>query len=149
MSIIELVKVILQSFPKISEVCNEIHVDFTDDTPDNYGISSMGDTLIKRYIDGSQKRCHNFVLYAVWQSVNDYDRMINSGVLLELQYWLEHYSENTNISETINNKNYSGELTKLTCGNGMLFEIPDENLNGAVRYQIQITANYNLYKGVK
>lgn len=33
MNIIELVKDILQQFPKISEVCNDIHIDFTDDTP--------------------------------------------------------------------------------------------------------------------
>lgn len=147
MNIIELVKSILQSFPKISEVCNEIHVDFTDDTPDNYGLSSTGDTLMKSYVDGSQKRSHNFILYAVWQSVSDYDRMINSGVLLQLQHWLEEYSGECEITEIVNDKKIIGELTKLTCGNGMLFEIPNENFNDAVRYQIQITANYHLYKG--
>lgn len=148
MNIIELVKTILQSFPKISEVCNEIHVDFTEDTPDNYGLSSTGDMLLKRYVNGDERRMHTFLLFAVWQSFNDYDRMVNSGALLELQHWLENHDNNTEISETINEVTYSGELTKLSCANGMLFEIPDENFNTSVRYQIQITAKYNLYKEI-
>ena len=45
MNIIKLVKDILQQFPKISEVCNDIHIDFTDDTPTNYGLSSTGESL--------------------------------------------------------------------------------------------------------
>lgn len=148
MNIIELVKNILQTFPEISEVCNEIHVDFTEDTPVNYGLSSTGDTLLKRYVNGDEKRVHTFILFAVWQSLNDYDRMVNSGALLALQHWLENYSGDTGLSETINNINYSGELTRLNCTNGMLEEIPDENFNTFVRYQIQITANYNLYKEI-
>lgn len=93
MNIIELVKSIVQEFPKIADVCNEIHVDFTEDTPTNYGLSSSGDTLIKRYVNGDEVRQHTFSLYAVYQSINDYDRITNSGVLLELQMWLENYAK--------------------------------------------------------
>ena len=77
MNIIELVKDILLQFPKINAVCNEIHVDFTDDTPTNYGLSSTGDSLISEDLLGNQTRQHNFVLYAVYQSMNDYDRLSN------------------------------------------------------------------------
>lgn len=142
MNVIERVREIVQSFPDIAAVCNEIHVDFTDDTADNYGLSPTGDMLLKRYVNGDEKRQHTFILYAVWQSLSDYDRMANSGVLLDLQYYLENYAGDKSITTTAG----TGELTKLTCANGMLFEIPDENFNAAVRYQLQITANYNFYK---
>ena len=114
MNIIEIVKSILQEFPKISEVCNDIHIDFTESEPTNYGLSSVGDTLVKEDVLGNQLRQHNFVLYAVWQSINDYDRMANSGVLLELQMWLE---------------NQSTDALKIACENGMIYDIPDENMN--------------------
>lgn len=91
MNIIEVVKSALQSFPQINEVCNEISIDFTDDTIDSYGLSSTGDTLLKEDILGNQTRQHNFILYAVYQSVNDYDRMVNTGALLSLQMYLEHF----------------------------------------------------------
>ncbi|MGN0676987.1 MAG: hypothetical protein ACI4K5_04515 [Ruminococcus sp.] len=135
MNIIELVKNILLKFPKIGEICNDIHVDFTDDIPTNYGISSTGDTLIKADILGNQSRKHTFILYAVYQSQSDYDRMANSGTLLELQYYLENNALNQKFSD--------GFLTKLTCSNGMLYEIPD-SLNDGILYQLQITAEYEI-----
>lgn len=133
MNIIGLVKEILLNFPKIGEICNDIHVDFTDDIPTNYGISSTGDTLIKEDILGNQSRKHTFTLYAVYQSQSDYDRMVNSGTLLELQYYLENYAFNQQFSD--------GFLTKLTCSNGMLYEIPG-SLNDGILYQLQIIAEY-------
>lgn len=129
MNIIEIVKSILQEFPKISEVCNDIHIDFTESEPTNYGLLNVGDTLVKEDVLGNQLRQHNFVLYAVWQSINDYDRMANSGVLLELQMWLE---------------NQSTDALKIACENGMIYDIPDENMNSSVRYQLQIQALYKI-----
>ena len=67
---------------------------------------------------------------------------MNSGTLLELQQWLERYADNQEVTTTIDGEEYTGTLTKITCANGMLFNIPDENLNSAVRYQLQITADY-------
>lgn len=147
MNIIEFVKSIVQEFPKIAKVCNEIHVDFTEDTPTNYGLSSSGDTLIKRYVNGDEVRQHTFSLYAVYQSINDYDRITNSGVLLELQMWLENYAKGQQFEFEVGDKTFNCELRKLTCANGMLYAIPNENMNDAVQYQLQISAKYNLYKG--
>lgn len=144
MNIIELVKSILQNFPKINEVCNDIHIDFTDNTSDSYGLSSIGDALLAEDILGNQRRQHNFILYAVFQSVNDYDRLNNSGTLLELQLWLEQQAQNQIVENTIDNKKLTGELTKLTCSNGMLYAIPENNLNSGVQYQLQITAEYKI-----
>lgn len=144
MNIIELVQSALMTFPKISDVCNEIHIDFTDNSPTNYGLSPTGDTLLSEDILGNQTRQHSFILYAVYQSQSDYDRMANSGTLLELQMWLEKYAHEQAISITVGGTALTGTLSKLTCANGMIYAIPDGNLNGPVQYQLQIQAQYKI-----
>ena len=135
MNIIEIVRETLISFPKISEVCNNIHVDFTDKSPTNYGLSPTGDKLIKTDILGNQTREHTFTLYAIYQSLSDYDRLANSGIILELQMWLENHTERKELSVLIDDKEYIGKLEKLTCSNGMLYNIPNGNLTSGVCYQ--------------
>ena len=143
MNIIELVKYILQKFPKIREVCNQIQIDFTDNTDDSYGLYPTGDTLISEDVIGNQTRQHTFILYAVYQSQSDYDRIANSDTLLQLQMYLESKYGQT-IKVNLNNKELAGTLKKLTCNNGMLYAIPDGNMNSGVMYQIQITAEYKI-----
>ena len=140
MNIIELVKSILLEFPKI----NDLHIDYNESAPDEFGLYPTGDTLVKEDILGNQTRQHNFILYAVYQSFNDYDRLANSGTLLELQMWLERHANNQEVSITVDDKELTGRLTKLTCANGMLYNIPDENTNSGVQYQLQITAEYKI-----
>ena len=62
-------------------------------------------------------------------------------MLLELQMWLERHAEGE-IEVEVGDNVLCGELKKLTCSNGMLYSIPDENNNGGVQYQLQITAQY-------
>ena len=140
MNIIELVKSILLEFPKI----NDLHIDYNESAPDEFGLYPTGDTLVKEDILGNQTRQHNFILYAVYQSFNDYDRLANSGTLLELQMWLERHANNQEVSITVDDKELTGQLTKLICANGMLYNIPDENTNSGVQYQLQITAEYKI-----
>lgn len=140
MNIVELVKSILREFPKIKE----LHFDYSENEVDSYGLYSTGDTLIKEDILGNQTRQHTFALYAVYQSFNDYDRLANSGVLLELQMWLEQYADDQQISVTVGDSELKGTLSKLSCANGMVYAIPDENLNSGVQYQLQITADYKI-----
>lgn len=144
MNIIELMQSVLQQFPKIGELCNEIHIDFTDEFATNYGLSSTGDKLLKSDILGNQTRQHTFVLYAVYQSYNDYDRLNNSGVLLELQMWLEEKTKNQSITVNVIDETWSGIVTKCTCSNAMIYAIPDENTNSAWQYQIQIAVEYKI-----
>lgn len=139
MNIIELVRDILLEFPKI----DELHIDYTDEF-DNYGLSSTGDTLVSEDILGNQIRKHNFILYAVYQSQSDYDRMTNSGVLLELQMWLEQHAKQQEITVNVSKQEITGYLTKLTCANGMLYNIPNGNLLDGICYQLQITAEYKI-----
>lgn len=140
MNIIEKMESILLEFPKI----NSLHLDYNENAPEEFGLYPTGDTLVKEDILGNQQRRHNFILYAAFQSLNDYDRLANSGTLLELQQWLERYADEQEITITINRKELSGFLKKITCANGMLFNIPDDNLNGSVQYQLQITAEYTI-----
>jgi hypothetical protein len=140
MNIIELVKEVVMGFPNISD----LHIDYTEDEPDNYGLYPTGDQLLKEDIIGNQDRQHNFVLYAVFQSFSDYERLANSTFLLGLAYWLEHAANNQDIEVTINEHSVPGVLTKLTSANGMLYGYQEGTLSGPVTYQLQIYAQYHL-----
>lgn len=143
MNIIELVRQILTDYPKINEFTNEIKVDFREDTPTNFGISSTGDRKIKEDLLGNQIRQHNFVLYANWQSFTDYERLANSTFLLELNYWLETI-EGQDVKVEIDGTKKQGRLLSLSSANGMLFSIPTGTINDGVTYQIQIYAKYSV-----
>lgn len=143
MNIIEKVRSILESFPKISEVCNSIHIDFTDPEPTSYGLSSTGDDLIVEDVLGNQRRQHSFMLYTTYSSMNDYERLSNSAVLLELSVWLKEQTGGT-IDTVIGSTTYTGTLEKLTASNGMLFAVPQENELDGVQYQLTIIAEYTV-----
>lgn len=139
MNIIELVKSIVESYADIGK----LHIDYTGAVPDSCGISSTGDVLLKENILGNKTRQHNFVLYTVWQSQSDYDRMINSGILLGLQCYLEDQSQEQQVHSP---DGKSGNLKSITCSNGMLYSVPESNLNAGVIYQLQISAQYVIYE---
>lgn len=139
MNIIELVKSIVESYENIGK----LHIDYTGAVPDSCGISSTGDVLLKEDILGNKTRQHNFVLYTVWQSQSDYDRMVNSGILLGLQCFLENNAQEQAVTSP-DGKN--GNLKSITCSNGMLYQVPNGNLNAGVIYQLQISAQYIIYE---
>lgn len=143
MNIIEKVRSILESFPKISEVCNSIHIDFTDPEPTSYGLSSTGDDLIVEDVLGNQRRQHSFMLYTTYSSMNDYERLSNSAALLELSVWLKEQTGGT-IDTVIGSTTYTGTLEKLTASNGMLYSVPQENELDGVQYQLTIIAEYTV-----
>jgi hypothetical protein len=58
--------------------------------------------------------------------------------------WLERQANKQEVSITVDEKIYTGKLIKLTCANGMLYSIPDNNTNSGVQYQLQITAQYTI-----
>ena len=77
MTIIDYMRQKLTEYPKISEFLagDDIHIDFTEPDPVNYGLSSTGDALLKEDVLGNQIRQHNFTMYAVGQSFTDYNRI--------------------------------------------------------------------------
>lgn len=139
MNIIELVKSIVESYEDIGK----LHIDYTGAVSDSCGISSTGDVLLKENILGNKTRQHNFVLYTVWQSQSDYDRMVNSGILLGLQCFLESNAQEQTVTSP-DGKN--GNLKSITCSNGMLYQVPNGNFNAGVIYQLQISAQYIIYE---
>ena len=78
MNIIEVVKQILTDCPLVQDLSGSINIDYTEDSPVSFGLYPTGDQLTKENILGNQDRRHNFVLYAVFQSLRDYDRLANS-----------------------------------------------------------------------
>lgn len=140
MNIIEMMKSVLEGYPGI----DALHIDYNLNAADSFGLYPTGDRKISEDIVGNQERQHTFILYADFQSFNDYDRLQNSGTLLELQQWLERYPDGQPVTVTVGKKELAGQLKKITCANGMLYNIPDNNMNTAVQYQLQITADYTI-----
>lgn len=143
MNVIEKLRDLLQSYPRISEVCNEIHIDFADPYPTSYGLSSTGDTLISEDILGNQKRQHSFMLYSTFSAINDFERLSNSGALLELTQWLSNLTD-IPVTHTINGAEHSGVITSINAENGTLYAVPQENYTDGVQYQLQIIVKYTL-----
>lgn len=143
MNIVEKVRKIVEDFPKIADICNTIHVDFTDDSPTSYGLSSIGDTLLSEDVLGNQTRQHSFLLTSVYSAINDFERQENSIALTELAQWLEQQA-GAEITVEIGDETYSGEITQITTANGMLYAIPNENEIDGWQYQLQIIAQYTV-----
>ena len=146
MTIIDFMRQKLTEYPKISEFLagDDIHIDFTDPSPVNYGLSSTGDSLVKEDLLGNQIRQHNFVMYAVGQSFTDYNRLANSNFLLELAYWLERLPEEDGISGTVENREFLGKFMKVSTANAMSMGLMGETIEQGVMYQIQIYAQYKI-----
>lgn len=146
MNIIELIRKILTDYPQMEDFTNKIHIDFTDNEQNSdFGLSSTGDSKLKEDILGNQVRKHSFVLYAINQAFNDYDRLANSTFLLELSYWLEAVEEGKHeIEVVIDNKKRKGFLKSVECANAMIFQIPTGDINDGCMYQIQIYATYTV-----
>lgn len=142
-NIIETVRDILENFPKISEVCNEIHIDFADPEPTSYGLTSTGDSLIKEDILGNQTRQHTFMLYSTFSGINDYERLLNSSVLTELSQWLS-IKRGDEVLSQVGDDIHRGELLSIKTENGMLYGVPQENATDGILYQLQIVAEYTI-----
>lgn len=143
MNIIEKMIEILESFPKIATVCNEIHIEFADPEPTSYGLSSTGDSLIKEDVLGNQLRQHSFLLYSTFSGINDFERQENSTALTELSVWLGN-QVGAEVTTEIDGETYSGEITKITAENGMLYAVPQENNIDGMQYQLQIVVQYTV-----
>lgn len=145
MTIIDFMREKLTQYPKISDflINDDIHIDFTEAQPVNYGLSSNGDTLLKEDTLGNQIRKHNFVLYAIGESINDYMRLANSNFLYELAYWLEHLEEEK-MTVSINGEDMEATFIQATTENAMSMGLVGETISDGIIYQIQIYAIYRI-----
>lgn len=136
MNIIEEVKSLINRAPNIHDFSSGLYIDYTEQTPGNFGLFSNGETVLKKFINGTELHQHNFVLYATNQAYNDYDRLNNSSFLLDLTNYL-HGLRNI---ETDN-----GTIEKITCANGMVFSVPSGDFESGCTYQLQINAIYHTH----
>lgn len=141
MNIVEKMKEILMEFPKISAICSDIHIDFTDPDPTSYGLSSTGDSLVSEDVLGGQTRRHTFLFYASYSGINDFERTENSTALTELCAWLTQQTGGE-VTTDLAGEEYTGEIIGITAGNGRLYAIEDNNIITGMRYQLQIEAQY-------
>ena len=127
MTIIDYMRQTLTKYPKISEFLagDEIHIDFTEPDPVNYGLTSNGDSLVKEDVLGNQIRQHNFVMYAVGQSFTDYNRLANSNFLLELSLWLERLPSGDELTFQAGEQELKGTFLKGQSGKGGCAGKPD------------------------
>lgn len=146
MTIIDYMRQKLTEYPKISEFLagDDIHIDFTEPDPVNYGLSSTGDALLKEDVLGNQIRQHNFAMYAVGKSFTDYNRIANSNFLLELSYWLENLPEEYGIEVNIGEKTRVAVFLRATTANAMSMGLMGETIDQGVMYQLQIQARYKV-----
>lgn len=63
------------------------HIDFTDDSNDNYGIIPDGETTLKSFITGGGKMQYPFTLYISKLSNDDVVRINNAALLENLRTW--------------------------------------------------------------
>ena len=141
-SVIETVKDILSSCNLLDEF-NGVHIDYTEPGSDVAGLFSNGATKIGEDIIGNPTYQISFQLYTGMHAAMDYDRLRNSEFLLHLTYYLDR-QRNIPITETVEGTEYGGEITKMTCGNALLYQVPTGDLNDGVTYQLQITADYKI-----
>jgi hypothetical protein len=144
MNIIELMQTTLSECDLISDLSGSVNINYTENTPVSFGLYPTGDQLIREDILGNQDRQHNFVLYAVFSSFNDYESLANSTFLLDLAYLLEKSATGQEVDVTINGQTVTGRLTKLSSANGMLYGYQEGTLTGPVTYQLQIYAQYHI-----
>lgn len=143
MNIIEKTRELVAAFPGLDKLSAGVHIDLTDPQPQSVGLAPLGDTLLGSDVTGTvQQRQHTFMLYCVYSAINDFERIANSGVLLELALWLE--SRGGQIEQEIGGVHYTGEITAITTANGRIFDIPQNSFSAAVRYQLQLIVQYTL-----
>lgn len=98
--------------------------------------------MLKEDIVGNQQRQHNFILYANFNGLNEYQALTNSSFLLELAYWLEKAAIGQIVEVPTKERTLTGKLTEITSANGLLYGYQNESLTGPVTYQLQIYAKY-------
>jgi hypothetical protein len=135
MSIISGVKTYMQTCPYLQEFTDEAYVDFTSDTPGNYGIMPMGEQRLKRYLRGRGEQWqYSFALYAKNFTFEDLQRIENCEFLEHLTDWVSEQDKNKNFPDIGTGKT----ARSITCSGGMLFDTEKNGDNGLYQIQLQL-----------
>lgn len=133
---------IISSIGKYLNSCNVLdcftaknrHIDWTDESNDNYGITPDGEKQLRKFISGGGKYQYNFTLNIRKLKQSDAQRLKNAELLEQLQHWCEEQTMKKNLPVLPD----GCIATKISAENAMLLE------EGTSRntYQIQFTMLY-------
>ncbi len=137
MNVIEVMKDTLSKFRGMQE----LHIDFTEDDAESYGLSFVGDQCLKEDILGNQERRAEMVLYLVTDNVNDENRLENSSFLLDLGYYLEQ-QRRMPVTAIVDDMTYTGQVKRITVANAMAYTVSEDGQY--ITYKIQIQCIYCL-----
>ena len=135
MSIISAMKTYIQACPFLDELAT-VHIDLMDDTAEGYGLSQVGDILVKRYVNGAELRRASFGLYVKGYTFDDVKRLENSSFCERFIFW---FSDNSK-KEIFPVLDVGLTPCQVSAENGMLFDISENGDTGT--YQIQINLIY-------
>lgn len=140
MSKIQQMREFIARCPLIDTFSSNIHIDWTDSEPGNYGIMPTGESTIKTVEDICGNKVvykqSNFALYAMRFTIDDIARLESAGFLEQFTDWIEEQSRNGTAPKFSDNP-YNETIS---AQNGMLFSLSDNGRTG--RYQIQINCQY-------
>ncbi len=133
MNIIEAMKSFINSCSFISEFSSGVKIDYTSNKPVNFGLSSSGNDVVKIYLSGNTVNQHSFVLYASKYTIEDADRLTNSGFLEKLSDWIAEKNKARAFPMI-----EKGHIQKITAANAILFDLAENGDTGLYQIQIQV-----------
>lgn len=137
MSNLEMLRDFIAQCPLIGILSNDIHIDWTDQENDNYGIMPTGisDKIINQYVDGSKRieRQESYSLYIRKFTFDDIQRLQCSNFTSDLQSYFskEYYDDKLPFTE---------DEARLEVASNGLFELDVDAQIGT--YMIQINLFY-------
>lgn len=85
-SIIDGIKNYVAACPLLADISKR-HINWLEDSPDNYGIYPSGDTVLSTYISGSEERLYTFAVEVRKMTDSDVRRLESSGFIEKLQIY--------------------------------------------------------------
>lgn len=133
MSIISAMKEYIQTCDFLDELAS-VHIDLMDDTAEGYGLSQVGDIVVKRYVNGAELRRANFGLYVKGYTFDDVKRLENTAFCERFIFWLADNELKGDFPALD-----SGFMpTNISAENGMLFDISENGDIGTYVIQIHL-----------
>lgn len=134
----------LATCPLLSVLADGIHVDWTADAPENFGIMPTGEVVVDRKENVLGEvfllKQYNFSLFARMFTPNDVSRLENCGFFEDFIDWIEEQQVFGNVP-AFGGEEF-GREEMLTAQNGILYDLDEGGDTGT--YQIQLQKTYKI-----
>lgn len=134
MSILSAIREYVASCPFIREFSGGRYVDYTDARPGSYGIMVAGESELSRDFAGNTVNQYNFALYARGFTLEDADRVENTGFLENFSRWLQD-NDRRGRYPALGDRDAAESIS---CANGALFEYDESQETGLYQIQCQM-----------